>query len=57
MDDDNIFDNDDALDYIIYEELAEEEKNKKSNGCLSIIVLLIAPGCTFVYWLKNYIIH
>ncbi len=36
MDDDNIFDDDEALDYIMYEDVekADEENNSKKSGCL-----------------------
>lgn len=41
-DDDNLFDDDDALDYIIYEE-ARKETSKRGKGCFGMIVLLILP--------------
>ncbi len=43
MNDDNIFDEDEALDYIVYDELKKEENNKTPNGCLSGIILLVIP--------------
>ena len=42
--DDNIFDPDDALDYILYENAEKEvneQRNQNQSGCLGIIVLLI----------------
>jgi hypothetical protein len=39
MDDDNIFDEDDVLDYIIYEDVSKEESNKNGTGCLSLVVV------------------
>jgi len=49
--DDDLFD-DDALDYVIYEEVTEHEENKRSSGCLgsSLLLLLvpIAGGCICV---------
>jgi hypothetical protein len=43
---DNIFDNDDALDFIIYEDLEKQDQKRKGGGkggCLSIVVLLLLP--------------
>jgi len=44
-DDDNIFDEDDALDFIIYEELNKQssEHKKGKGGCLEFAVLLLLP--------------
>ena len=50
MNDDNIFDEDDALDYIFYEEL--EDKNNKSpnnTGCLGVVILLIMPIAIYFF--------
>jgi hypothetical protein len=47
--DDNLFDEDDALDYILYEEC--EKESKKSNGksgCAGMLVLLIVPSAVVV---------
>ena len=42
-DDDNIFGDDEVLDYIIYEEVEKElGKKKSSSGCLSTIILTIS---------------
>jgi len=53
MDDDNIFDEDDALDYIIYEETQEKNKQiPKGGGCLTLIVLIPLPlalVCSMVF--------
>ncbi len=48
MDDDrsnNIFDKDDALDFIIYKDLESQDREQKSDngGCLGIFVLLLLP--------------
>jgi len=44
MDDDNIFDKDDALDYVMYEELNKKKQDGSGNGgCFGIIVILILP--------------
>ena len=45
MEDENIFDEDDALDYIIYEELEKESKPKKSSGCFTVgLIALVVPA-------------
>jgi len=44
----NTFDDDPALDYIIYRELEKEIKHDgkgKGGGCLGLILLLILPAC------------
>jgi hypothetical protein len=40
---DNIFDDDDALDFILYEELEKQGQERKGGkgGCLGIVVLLL----------------
>lgn len=52
MDEENLFDEDEALDFIVYEELQKEENNPKSGGCLSTIILLVIP--TFYFTLAAY---
>lgn len=50
MDDDNIFDEDDALDCIIYEEITNDNNQKDNkSGCLSSIVLFIIPLSSLLY--------
>jgi hypothetical protein len=44
---DNIFADDDALDFIIYEELEKQNRERKS-GCFGIIVLLLLPAVSIV---------
>lgn len=46
MKDDNIFDDDDALDYILYEEAEGDvqEKINKNSGCLIVFILILAPS-------------
>jgi hypothetical protein len=52
MEEDNIFDEDDALDYTIYEELESEEKKSPNNtGCLGVVILLIMPSA--IYFLSH----
>jgi len=44
MDDDNIFDKDDALDYVMYEEVDNKKQDGSGkSGCLGVVVLLIMP--------------
>ena len=46
--DDNIFGDDEVLDYIIYEEAEKELEKKKSRaGCLSTAILTISTLCGF----------
>ncbi|MDO8946186.1 MAG: hypothetical protein Q7U88_03395 [Desulfocapsaceae bacterium] len=42
---DNIFADDDALDFIIYEELEKEGRERKGGkgGCFGIVMLLLLP--------------
>ncbi|MDW7774381.1 MAG: hypothetical protein SCH71_15960 [Desulfobulbaceae bacterium] len=42
----NIFDEDDALDYILYEKCEKEERGKKggNGGCLGLFVLFLIPA-------------
>jgi len=42
---DNIFADDNALDFIIYEELEKQGRERKEGkgGCLSMVVLLLLP--------------
>ena len=43
---DNIFDDDDALDFIIYEEIETHGQERKGGkgGCLGVVVLLLLPA-------------
>ncbi len=51
MEDDNIFDKDEALDYILYNE-SETEQNKKpnNNGCLALVFIIAAPIAALAYY-------
>ena len=52
--DDNIFDEDDALDYIMSEEVEKDAQEPKPQaGCLVLIVLLIMPACT-LGWILSF---
>jgi len=45
MDDDNLFDEDDALDYILYKE-CEKKRQQPGNGksgCLGVLLLIVLP--------------
>ncbi len=52
--DDDLFDDDDALDYVIYEEVTEPEDNKCSSGCLgsNLLLLLVPIGGSCICVLK-----
>ncbi len=59
MDDDNIFDKDDALDYIVYEEASnntQRENNKSPGGCLSLLIVLTIPVSSISLWFFVYVI-
>ncbi len=50
---DNIFDDDPALDFILYEELEKQNQEQKSGkgGCLGAIVLMLLPmSCALFFW-------
>ncbi len=51
MDDDNIFDNDDALDYIIYADVADDNSGNKKSGCLALLIVLLVPMSLLKLWL------
>jgi hypothetical protein len=43
---DNIFDEDDALNCILYEDAEKEsDQSEKKGGCLGLILVLIIPTC------------
>ncbi len=52
MDEDNLFDDDDALDYIIYKECEKDERQDMNNsgggkgGCLGVAFFLLTPALT-----------
>ena len=53
MDDDrndNIFDKDDALDFIIFKDLEKHHQERKGGkgGCLGIVVLLLLPAVSVI---------
>ncbi len=42
--DDNIFDQDDALDYVLYEDSEKDfHRPQRRAGCLSVLAMLIIP--------------
>ena len=54
MEDDNAFDKDDALDYIIYEEITKQKKDIGNNkGCLSLVLLMVLPAGSLLAWIFN----
>jgi hypothetical protein len=48
---DNIFSDDDALDFIIYEEFEKQGQERKDDkgGCLGVVVLLLLPAVSIVF--------
>lgn len=44
MEDDNIFDEDDALDYIMFEKHEHEKPRGGNSGCFSILLILVIPS-------------
>jgi hypothetical protein len=48
---DNIFDKDDALDFIIYEEFEKRDRERKGGkgGCFGIVVLLLLPVASVMF--------
>ena len=48
---DNIFSDDDALDFIIYKELEKQGQERKSGkgGCFGIVVLLLLPAASVMF--------
>ena len=47
--DDNIFDEDDALDYVLYEDSEKNGHRPQSGvGCLGILAVLILPASAFL---------
>ena len=50
MNDDNIFDEDDALDYIMYEENTKQpEGEKNSSGCLTGVIFFVVSSLSISY--------
>lgn len=52
-DDENIFDDDNALDYIIYKDMnkqGQDNQNKPGNtGCLGVLALVVLPATVIGY--------
>lgn len=48
---DNIFADDDALDFIIYEDLEKQDRERKGGkgGCFGIVVLLLLPVASVIF--------
>jgi len=54
--DDNIFDEDDALDYIMYEEVEKEVNDTEGgSGCLGVVMILAVP-VLLADWLFCYVV-
>ena len=57
MEDDTIFDEDDALDCILLEEnCAEAQKTNKSSGCFSAVIAMSIPFAGILWWTGNHIV-
>ena len=56
-DDENIFDDDDALDFILYEETNKENQGNQNKsgktGCLGTLALIVLPATVIGYILLN----
>ena len=52
MDDENIFDEDDALDYIMFEEHENmnNQENNKNSGCFGLVFICIIPAASCVHY-------
>lgn len=49
MDDENIFAEDDAIDYMIYEKITRDRKAPQdNNGCLGSLFILFTPIAAFI---------
>lgn len=47
-----LFDDDPALDYILFEEMRKEESHQKGRGgCLGILVIFLIPACYLAIYL------
>lgn len=49
--DKNIFDEDDALDVVLYEESENEVEGQEKSGCLSVFILVVLPVIGVLKWL------
>lgn len=56
-DDENIFDDDDALDYIMYEEMNKQSKGNQNKpgkaGCFGVVALVVLPAIGIGYIILN----
>lgn len=56
-DDKNIFDDDDALDCIMYKEMNKEHQGNQNKtgkaGCLGVLALLVLPAIGIGYIISN----
>lgn len=56
MEDDNLFDEDDALDFILLEEYSDElKKTNKRSGCFAVVIVLSIPFAGILWWAGSYI--
>lgn len=56
-DDENIFDDDDAFDYIMYEEVSKQSQDNQNKsgrtGCLGVLALVVLPAIGIGYIILN----
>lgn len=51
MEDDNIFDKDEALDYILYKESeTDKSRNPNNNGFLAVFFIIVAPIAALIFF-------
>ena len=44
MDDNDLFDDDDALDCVIFDEVSNSERNEDNSGCFSMFIFIAIPS-------------
>ena len=48
---DNLMDDDPALDYILYEDMTQEENKKTAGGCFGILLFFLIPCVSMIGFL------
>jgi hypothetical protein len=48
-DNDNLMDEDGALDYILYQDMEKSGGSKPAGGCLSVFILLLIPPVLIIF--------
>ena len=53
MDENNIFDDDEALDYLLYKECTgQTEQDQQHGGCLGVVLLFLLPSVLLSLYLS-----